>query len=87
MSKVQKRRVSPNHTHFCTYLYPNLQYNSFTVVPNNSTFLNFNPMYSFEIEIGINSKFFFKTITADSHKEALEFASMMYPEANYIELV
>ena len=43
-------------------------------------------MYSFEIEIGINSKFFFKTIMADSHKEALEFASMMYPEANYIEL-
>ena len=43
-------------------------------------------MYSFEIEIGINSKFFFKTITADSHKEALEFASMMYPEATYIEI-
>lgn len=43
-------------------------------------------MYKYELEIIINKKSFFKTITADSHREALEFGQLMYPEADYVEL-
>ena len=43
-------------------------------------------MYKYELEIVINKKSFFKEITADNHREALEFGRMMYPEADYVEL-
>lgn len=43
-------------------------------------------MYEFELEIIINKKSFFRTITADTFQEALEFGNMMYPEAEYVEL-
>ena len=43
-------------------------------------------MYKYEVEIIINKKSFFKDISADNHREALEFAHMMYPEADYVEL-
>lgn len=43
-------------------------------------------MYEFELEIIVNKKSFFRTITADTFQEALEFGNMMYPEAEYVEL-
>jgi hypothetical protein len=43
-------------------------------------------MYQFELEIGINSKYFFETVKADNQREALELGQLMYPEANYIEI-
>lgn len=43
-------------------------------------------MFEFEIEIIINRKSVCETISADTFREALEFASMKYPHADYIEL-
>lgn len=43
-------------------------------------------MYEFELEIAINRKSFFRTITADTFQEALEFGHLMYPEAEYVEI-
>ena len=43
-------------------------------------------MYEFELEIAINRKSFFRTITADTFQEALEFGRLMYPEAEYVEI-
>jgi len=43
-------------------------------------------MYEYELEIIINRKSFFKTVTADNQREALEFGNMMYPDADFVEL-
>ena len=43
-------------------------------------------MFEFEIEIIINKKTICETITADTFREALDFASLKYPHADYIEL-
>jgi hypothetical protein len=43
-------------------------------------------MYQYELEITINKKSFFRIITADNHREALEFGSLIYPEADFVEL-
>lgn len=41
----------------------------------------------YEIEIIINKKSFFKTVAADNQTEALDICNLMYPEADFIELV
>lgn len=44
-------------------------------------------MYKYTVEIIINKKSFFKDITANNHKEALEIAYIAYPEADFIDLM
>ena len=44
-------------------------------------------MYNYELEITINKKSFFIDITADNQGEALDFGRMMYPNADFVELV
>ena len=56
-------------------------------VPQNSTQpKHIHSMYEYELEITINKKSFFKTITADTQHEALDFGHMMYPHADFIDL-